>query len=122
MQISDWTRRLFASIDAMDAGAFAGFLAEDGVFLFANQPQVCGRAAAESAVAGFFAAIKGLRHELLKEWRDSESAVVEGRVTYTRKDGSSVTLPFVNVLELRGTAVARYKIYVDATPLFSPAA
>jgi ketosteroid isomerase-like protein len=122
MKISEWVRQLFTTIDRMDARAFAGHLTEDGVFRYANQPEVRGRAAVEAAVAGFFSGFAGLGHELIGEWRGADSVVVEGRVTYTRKDGTRVTLPFVNVLDMRGSLVSRYKIYVDSTPLFAPTA
>ena len=122
MKISDWVRQLFTTIDKMDARAFAGYLSEDGVFRFANQPEAKGRAAVEAAVAGFFSAIAGLKHELLSEWSTPDAVVVEGRVTYTRKAGASVTLPFVDVFERRGTVISLYKIYMDVAPLFAPAA
>jgi ketosteroid isomerase-like protein len=122
MKISEWVRQLFTTIDKIDARAFAGYLSEDGVFRFANQPEARGRAAVEAAVAGFFASLAGLKHELVNEWSAPDSVVVEGRVTYTRKDGTSVTLPFVDVFERSGTVISLYKIYMDATPLFAPAA
>ncbi len=43
----------------------------------------------------------------------------EGLVTYTRLDGSQVTIPFVNVFYLRGDKIARYLIYIDNGPLFA---
>jgi ketosteroid isomerase-like protein len=122
MEISEWARRLFATIDRMDAHAFASYLTEDGVFRFANQPAARGRVAVEAAVSGFFSTIAGLRHELLREWRQPDSVVVEGCVTYTRQDGGSVTVPFVDVLDLCNGAISDYRIYVDAAPVFASAA
>jgi hypothetical protein len=40
-------------------------------------------------------------------------------VTYTRLDGSTVTLPFVDVFHFRGSQIARYQIYMDVNPLFA---
>jgi ketosteroid isomerase-like protein len=114
--------RLFTAIDARDAGAFADFIVEDGEFRFGNAPPVTGRAAIREAVAGFFAAIGGCRHRLLASWTGPESAVCEGQVTYTRRDGSTVTLPFVNVFELDGGWIRSYRIYIDNAPLFSATA
>jgi ketosteroid isomerase-like protein len=115
----DGWRALFAAIDARDARAFAAFLTEDGEFRFGNSPAVRGRTAIEAAVAGFFAAIDGCRHELLRTWVDGASAVCEGRVTYRRRDGGEVTVPFANVFELAGGAISSYRIYIDNAPLFS---
>ena len=111
--------RLFAAIDARDADAFVAFITEDGEFRFGNAPPVVGRAAIRAAVAGFFQAIGGCRHRLLGSWTGSGSAVCEGQVTYTRHDGSTLTVPFVNVFALRGGLIQSYRIYIDNGPLFS---
>jgi len=39
-------------------------------------------------------------------------------VTYTRHDGSVLTVPFANVFEMRGDKIAAYRIYVDNSLLF----
>ena len=111
---------LFAAIDARDANAFASFLAEDGEFRFGNTPPIVGRPAIREAVAGFFAAIGGCRHRLLQSWTGPDSAVGEGEVTYTRLDGSKVTIPFANVFKLRDGRISSYRIYIDNGPLFNP--
>jgi len=43
-------------------------------------------------------------------------------VTYTRHDGTNLTLPFVNVFAMRGDLIQDYLIYIDATPLYAPPA
>ncbi len=43
----------------------------------------------------------------------------KGSCTYTRLDGSQVTIPFVNVFYLQGDKIARYLIYIDNGPLFA---
>jgi ketosteroid isomerase-like protein len=122
LPISPWIRELFADIDRMDARAFAAHLTDDALFRFGSQPPARGRAAAQAAVEAFFGMIAGLRHELHAEWRAPDSVVVEGQVTYRRRDRSEIVLPFADVLDLEGDKVARYKIYMDAAPLFAPLA
>lgn len=112
--------RLFAAIDARDADAFAAFIAPDGEFRFANAPAVRGRAAVREAVAGFFGAIGGCRHRLLRTWTGPGTAACEGEVTYTRRDGSEFTVPFANVFLLSSDGIASYRIYIDNGPLFAP--
>ncbi len=119
--VSNWVRELFQAIDRMDPEGFASFLTEDGAFVFGNQQPVRGRAAVAEAVASFFSTIAGLKHQLVNQWNGPESSVVEGRVTYTRKDGRHVTVPFMDVLETRGGKVRDYRIYVDVAPLYAPA-
>jgi ketosteroid isomerase-like protein len=119
MSNSDWWQRLFAAIDGKQAHDFATFLTEDGEFRFGNGPAVHGRAAVGAYVEGFFGMIGASKHQLVRAWHDDGTAVCEGMVTYTRLDGSKLTVPFVNVFYLRGDKIARYLIYIDNTPLFA---
>ncbi|HTY50268.1 MAG TPA: nuclear transport factor 2 family protein [Steroidobacteraceae bacterium] len=110
--------RLFHTIDARDATGFVEYLTPDAQFRFGNAPAVAGRDAIRGAVAAFFDTIAGSHHELLGTWAGDSSAVCEGRVTYTRHDGTAVGVPFVNVFELRGARISQYRIYIDLSPLF----
>jgi limonene-1,2-epoxide hydrolase len=113
-----WWERLFATIDARDADGFVAALTANAEFRFANAPAVRGREAIRATVAAFFAAIAACHHRLLGTWNGAGTTVCEGQVTYTRHDGTTVTVPFVNVFELSGDRIAAYRIYIDNTPLF----
>ncbi len=113
-----WVDRLFATIDAKDAEAFAGFLTSDAVFRFGNGAPACGKEAIQEAVAGFFASIKDLHHTLRDSWDLPDVVVVHGEVTYTRHDGSRLSVPFANVLKLREALVREYLIFADVSQLF----
>ncbi len=115
-----WWQRLFAAIDARDAAGFVAKLTPDAHFRFGNAPAVIGSEAIGAAVGGFFAAIAACRHRLIRTWSDGAHVACEGEVTYTRLDGSLVTVPFANVFELHGALVFTYSIYIDNSPLFSP--
>ena len=93
----DNTGGMFAAIDRKDSTVFVGYLTDDAVFRFGSAPAVRGRDAIREAVDGFF----------------------EGEVTYTRLDGTSVTLPFADVFEYEGDQIAEYKIYIDIAPLYT---
>ncbi len=111
---------LFRAIDAMDADRFASYLARDAVFRFANQPEVRGSDAIRAAVAGFFGMIAGLEHRITDTWAQPGTVICRGEVTYTRKDGTKLTVPFADVLEMRGERIGDYRIYMDVSPLFAP--
>ena len=113
-----WWERVFAAIDAGNAAGFVDFLTSDAQFRFGNAPVVVGRDAIHAAAAGFFAAIASSRHRLLGMWNGAATAVCEGEVTYTRHDGSTISVPFANVFELRGDKIAAYRIYIDNSSLF----
>jgi ketosteroid isomerase-like protein len=117
---SAWLRSLFGTIDAADATGFCAYLTEDAVFRFGNAPPVHGRAAIERAVRHFFAGIQRSRHQLGRVWSTADAVALEGVVTYTRPDGSEVTLPFADTLVLRADKIAEYSIYIDIAPLYTP--
>ncbi len=120
MSDASFVAPLFRSIDAMDEGRFASHLTPDAVFRFGNGPEVRGRDAIRAAVAGFFGTIAGLEHRIADTWALSGTVICRGEVTYTRKDGTRLTVPFADVFETRGDLVSDYRIYMDISPLFAP--
>lgn len=112
-------RTLFAAIDAKDTERFLSFLTDEATFRFGSAPAVHGRDAIRAAVDGFFTTIAGCRHVLEKTIADDDVLICEGEVTYTRHDGTDVSLPFANVFELESGIISAYKIYVDAGSLYN---
>ena len=94
-----WTEELYAGVDATDAAAFA----EDGVLRWANEPPVRGPERIEAFVGGFFESIETLEHAFTGIWRvegtepGADGLTLEADVTYTRHDGSAVTVPAVTL-------------------------
>ncbi|MHA2621537.1 MAG: nuclear transport factor 2 family protein [bacterium JZ-2024 1] len=86
-------RPLFEAIHRMDADRFISFLTEDATFRFANMPALTGRDAIRAGVVAFFESFTSLSHRLTGTWVCGDTAIMEGEVTYARKDGSRVTLP-----------------------------
>jgi ketosteroid isomerase-like protein len=114
-----WLEKLFATIDAKDAAGFTDFLTEDAVFRFGNSTPARGRDEVRAAVAQFFAGVKGLSHAVHESWSVPGAAAMHGEVTYTRHDGSRLTVPFANILKLDGTRVQEYLVFADASQLWS---
>jgi hypothetical protein len=84
-----------------------------------------GREQVEESVAGFFALIGGLHHEIIGvwsgTWEGGEVTSVEAEVTYTRKDGSRTQpLPVTSTLRRDGDQIKDYRIFMDVAPLFAP--
>jgi ketosteroid isomerase-like protein len=50
----EWVRKLFATIDSMQAEEVAAYFAEDGLFCFGNTEPARGRAAVRDANSSFF--------------------------------------------------------------------
>lgn len=117
MNLRAWIDALFSAIDRRDAERFVGFLTEDACFAFGNLPAVAGRAAIRDFVAGFFAGIRAVSHRVPDVWQADDTVICRGEVTYTRHDGSTLTVPFANVLRMAGDRVRDYRIYADASAL-----
>jgi ketosteroid isomerase-like protein len=113
-----WWEHVLAVVDAGDADDFIDLLTPDAQFRFGNAPVIVGHEAVHAVAAAFFAAIASSRHRLLGTWNGAGTAVCEGEVTYTRHDGSVVSVPFANVFELRADKIAAYRIYIDNSSLF----
>ena len=114
-----WLADLFTAIDARDTERFLVFLTDEGYFRFGSAPPAKGKEAIRAAVGGFFSSIAGCRHSVARVIAEGDVLICEGDVTYTRHDGSEITLPFANVFELDGELISSYKIYADASPLYA---
>ena len=114
-------KELFATVDSMDAAAFSEYFTEDARFRFGNAPTLTGRDAIASSIEEFFAALQGLRHEILDVWEVDNDVLCEVEVVYTRKDGSEVNLPAATIARCDGDLMSDYRIYMDINPLFAPA-
>lgn len=115
----DRLEALFKAVDAQDVESFLGFLTDGANFRFGSAPPAKGKEAVRATVGGFFSSIAACRHVLTRAVTESDVIICEGEVTYTRHDGSQLTIPFANFLELDGELIADYKIYADASALYS---
>ncbi len=119
MNRDEWTRDLFRCVDAKDSDGWLEFLTQDARFRFGNGPVVEGKDAIGESVCAFFASISALRHELADVWNHPDAVICRGDVTYTRLDGSTLSVPFVNVLNVEGDLIHDYFIYADASELYA---
>ena len=112
---------LFKVIDEMDCEKFAAFLDDNGEFKFGNASTVKGRAEIIKAVSQFFTSIHGLKHNIKQVWNVDDSIIVNGEVTYTRKSKTQITIPFMNLFEVKKGLIKNYQIFIDIGPLFAEA-
>jgi ketosteroid isomerase-like protein len=109
---------LFADIDSMEPDRFAAHLADDVVFRFGNADPIQGRDAVRDAWAGFCETLDGVRHDGMEQWEQDGTTIAAAEVTYTRKDGSRVTVPVATIY--RGDdEIEDYRIFIDLAPLFA---
>ncbi|MHB9849062.1 nuclear transport factor 2 family protein [Streptomyces krungchingensis] len=114
-----WLRELYDRADALDAAGFAASFHEDASFTFANNPPMYGPEEISFRLGEFFAALDGMRHELFGVYQAGDTQILEALVTYTRKDGSEVTLPGMTLYRRDGDRIREGRVYIDLQPLFA---
>ena len=113
----DWLEAIFAAVDGKNVAGFTAFLHPDVRFRFGNMPVVEGLNAVSEFVGGFFASVEAAQHRIDAHWPIDGGIVCHGWVTYTRLDGSSLTVPFSNIFLFNGEAVGTYLIFADLSGL-----
>jgi ketosteroid isomerase-like protein len=114
-----WFSDMYADIDAMRLDAFAAALAPDIKVVVGNNPVMSGRQAVKEGIGYFFSTIKGLKHHLVNVAESNGLTFLEANVEYLRKDGKTVTIPAVTVLERSGELVNSLRIYFDVAPVYA---
>jgi len=112
-------RQLFTEIDRKHVNGFGAYLSRDVSFRFGNAEAVEGHDAVCGAVEAFFASIHDLSHRLERIIRDGNHIVCHGQVTYTRHDGSRLSVPFANLFETDRGLIRDYRIFIDASALYA---
>jgi hypothetical protein len=120
MKTSAWVHQLLKTVDARDANGFVSYLTEKAHLRLGNGPVVTGKDKIRETISGFFSSIKALKHVILETWAQSDVVILQGEATYTRKDGSQITLPFMNLYRMKGQLIDQYLVYVDLSPLYPP--
>lgn len=115
----DYASEVYEAVDSKDERRLARFLTENCTFVYANSELVVGRENIAESSKNFLALIAGIKHQLLDVWAFDNVIVSRLEVTYTRKDGSTLTVPAVTIWRMRDTQIEDYRIYIDVAPLFA---
>ena len=110
---------LFADIDSMEPDRFAAHLADDVRFRFGNADPVHGRDAVRDVWARICEPVNCVSHEIVEQFESGPATIAKSNVTYTRKDGSTVTVPVVTIYRSGGELIDDYRVFIDLAPLFS---
>ncbi|MBD2102827.1 nuclear transport factor 2 family protein [Leptolyngbya sp. FACHB-261] len=116
-----WVQHYFKTVDTLNPDAIVAYFSDDGKFRFSNQPPVVGKQAIRDSLAQFFATIQTMHHENMGLWlgEDGNSAVYEVDVTYTRKNGTQVTLPCASILRSRNDQIYDFRMNMDISPVYA---
>ena len=116
-----WYEEFYALVDRMDPDAVGSRCTDDTVFVLGNREPSVGRQALIDGLRGFWSTIAGMHHEFERVLEDGDTVALEALVSYTRVDGSSVSIPSTTWLRKEGDLVAEQRVYVDIAPLHTPA-
>ncbi|WP_372656450.1 nuclear transport factor 2 family protein [Hydrogenophaga sp.] len=114
-----WFSDLYAQIDAMNLEGFIAGLTPDVQVVVANNPPMVGHEAAKGGIGYLFSSIGGIRHHVQRVVEANGQTCLEAKVEYLRKDGQTVTVPAVTMLERQGDLVSSLRIYVDIAPVYA---
>lgn len=110
---------LFEAIDCKDPERFSSFLSSDCIFRFANNPNVTGLKNIREYITGFFDSIDSLKHDIVDIWEIPGGITCHGFVSYTRKNGSVLTVPFANIFKTDSTGIVEYLIFANTSQLYT---
>lgn len=116
-------RAMFDALDHADIEQMVEYMTDDVVTAFGNFPELDGKAAFHSMFRDVAKSVSSVRHEIHDLWpvaQDVDVLVARMTVTYTRHDGSAITLPCCNVFRMRANLVSHYSVYMDISPVLQP--
>lgn len=112
---------LFARMDRRDAAALAELFAQDATVTIGNREPIAGHSAVATGSAAFLTSIAGLCHRIINQWVVWQDTIAETMVTYTRHDGSTVTIPTVSIWRAAADGlITNYRVFVDLAPVLAP--
>jgi hypothetical protein len=110
--------QLFKAIDNADTGTFLHYLDPEANFKFANLPVVKGHKNIGEFLGGFYNSIKSIKHKNLEIYELEGIRFVNGNVTYTRHNGTTLSVDYSNTFKLKGDKIFDYLIFVDNSELY----
>jgi hypothetical protein len=119
MNIDEFVRDYWLSIDTLDLDKFLTFFTPDCTMGFGSYPLVYGLEGVRGMIAPVFAGVAGMRHQRLGLWVQEDVTLARGEVTYTRHDKSTVTIPFMTYFQFADRHIQWTHVYIDIAPLYA---
>lgn len=117
---ADWPAAFLADADKLDLPLLMSWFADEIDLRIGNMPPILGRAAAEATFLQFWSGLSGMSHRRDDVVVDDDRAIQGSIVTYTRSDGSAVSMPVASLLRrVAGGKLDRLWIYIDIAPLYA---
>lgn len=105
---------------ALDLGGFLETLHPEVRFRLGSSEPVYGREAVAAVVSRLFSMMTTIEHHTRTLLVDSDTVVLAADARFVPKSGESVSLPYVNLLNVDATGLIRdYQIHIDLAPLYA---
>ena len=98
---------------------FASYFTEDAFYRFSNTPPLIGRQKIRDSSVYFRQKVKAVSHEIKSMWEMGDTVICEMDVTYTRNDGTVLTIPCTDIIRMEGELFRELQIYMDISPVFA---
>jgi ketosteroid isomerase-like protein len=113
-------RTLFTAVDTMDVAPLDSLFAAGGRAVFGNGQPLVGIDDIRTGTMAFYSTIAGLHHQIVNEWNVGDDTIVELKVTYGRKDGQQVTIPYVTIFHTDAAGkIDDYRVHFDLAPIYA---
>lgn len=115
--VEAYARNLYRIVDSLDLKALADLLDDNVRFYFANADAVIGKEPVVNLNHAFFESIQSMSHTLRLIAKNGNNIIIDGTVTYIRKDGTTHSITFATILEVINGLITDYRIYADTSEL-----
>lgn len=113
-----WVKEQFLALDeTRDVHQYLRSFTPDAQVRFGSSPVVSGRDNLVGSIQQYFALYAKTKHTPKASWQSGDTVFVEGDISYTLREGSTFTFPFLNKYERQGDAIQRLDIFVDLSPM-----
>ena len=114
-------KRYYEVVDAMDLETFKSMHSQKARVVFANFPAAEGPDQIAGAIGQFWSTIGGVKHKIINRWDHPDESILEAAVSFTCKDGQTVTIPAVTIFKPDGDKVGELRVFTDVAPIYARA-
>lgn len=108
---------LYQEFDRLRPEEFVRHFADDATFAYANGPVMRGPAEIREMITAFLSQIRTISHAVEDVVTDGTKYASQVTATFTRHDGTALSLPACSVIERQPRGIVDYRIYIDSSDL-----
>ncbi|AEY85502.1 hypothetical protein SHJG_0222 [Streptomyces hygroscopicus subsp. jinggangensis 5008] len=116
---SRWLTDFYSKVDELDADHVAERFHPDAVMQFATDAPHEGREAIRTGLSSFFTILSSMKHTFHRVWQAGDTVLLEATVTYHMRDGRTLPIPVVTIIERRDGPISSLRVFIDRAPMFA---